>query len=176
MPDTKMCHGPCGLELPFSAFYQNRTTKDGYGYKCKKCLKEYGKKYYLKCGERLKKYQKEYCRNNREKITRYQQEYYTSFMGRLRRIFHNLNHRCTDPENKDYPRYGGRGIQNKFKSPDDFRDHIINDLGITTFDQIKGLQVHRTNNDSHYMQGNIEFLTPEEHGEAHHPWDYSIGS
>ena len=58
--------------------------------------------------------------------------------------------------------WGGRGIRNLFNSFDEFYNHVVNDLGITTIEQIKGLDIDRIDNDSHYMVGNIRFCTRKE--------------
>lgn len=90
------------------------------------------------------------------------------FIGKLRIKYRCLDCRCNKPNDQAYKYYGGRGIQNKFTSFEHFLNHIIFDLGITTLEQIKGLEIHRKDNDSHYMPGNIEFLTRKEHHEKHH--------
>ncbi|KKK99325.1 hypothetical protein LCGC14_2633830, partial [marine sediment metagenome] len=58
-----------------------------------------------------------------------------------------------------YKNYGGRGIENKFKSLDDFRCYVTDFLGITEFEQIKGLQIDRIDNDGDYKPGNMRFVT-----------------
>ncbi len=142
----------CGEILHVTEFDEVPTNQDGYSTRCKVCS-----------GPR----KKEYRETHREGLRLRGEEYRATLEGHLGVIFNGMNQRCNNPKHNRYERYGGRGIQNKFTSLDEFRDYVTNDLGITRIDQIKGKQVHRINNNSHYMKGNIEFLTPKEHGEIH---------
>ncbi|KKN60018.1 hypothetical protein LCGC14_0536050 [marine sediment metagenome] len=112
-------------------------------------------------------YSKKYNAAHQEEYAQRQKEYRATFKGHLCRIFHNLNTRCNNPKGRCYKNYGGRGIENRFESVDEFGNHVIDDLGITSMEQIKGLQIHRKDNDGHYEVGNIEFLTPVEHAAIH---------
>ena len=66
--------------------------------------------------------------------------------------------RCTNPNNKDYPRYGGRGIKvfegwlNDFQA---FYDHIGDKPS-------KEHSIDRIDNDKHYEPGNVRWATPVE--------------
>ncbi|KKN60016.1 hypothetical protein LCGC14_0536030 [marine sediment metagenome] len=168
MPDMKICNGPCNRELPLSEFYRKPTAKDGYGGKCKGCLKKYYQTNRDKILQRNKKYYRrpeiaaqheEYYQKNRDRYIRRSKEHYATLKGRLRFIFHCMNGRCNNPDHKFYKYYGGRGILNKFKTLNEFWDHVINDLGIASVDQIQGLQIDRIDNDGHYEKGNIRFVT-----------------
>lgn len=44
--DTKICTSYCKQEKLLSEFNRNRTTKDGYTYECKQCIKAYNSNYY----------------------------------------------------------------------------------------------------------------------------------
>lgn len=145
--ETKWCPGCC-YYLPIERFHKNCSMKDGLQCHCQKCR-----------GQRAKEYrQTNHGRGvSRENIRRY----YNTLGSRLRRIFHHLEGRCNSPNDISYKNYGGRGIQNKFKSLDAFREYVINELGITSIDQIQGLQIDRINNDGHYEPGNIRFVTPK---------------
>ena len=100
----------------------------------------------------------EYREKNREECLRRQRDYYATIVGHLRSVFNNMGQRCNNPSNKYYKDYGGRGIQNKFKSLGDFRDYIINELKVDP----RGLQIDRIDNDGHYEEGNIRFVTAKE--------------
>jgi len=90
------------------------------------------------------------------------QQYGYSLINKLRSRYHNFNDRCNRPTCTSYKRYGGRGIQNLFTSQLDFLNYCINKLHITTFEQIYKLEIDRIDNDSHYMPGNIRFVTHQE--------------
>ena len=131
---TKVCT-KCGESYPATAeyFYRNKTGKDGLRSWCKICMK---------------KYLKFWHKQDRQTL-----------WGHLRRVFINVKDRCNNPNNKWYRRYGGRGIKNKFRNFDDFFAYITKELRITAFEEIKGLQIDRRNNDGNYEPGNIRFIT-----------------
>ena len=78
--------------------------------------------------------------------------------GYLVDVFYNINQRCNNPRTHNYNRYGGRGIENRFTSLDDFRDYVLDVLKIDP----RGLQIDRTDNNGHYEKGNIRFVTCKE--------------
>lgn len=119
-------------------FYYHFETKDRLRPECKICHKQISK---------------EYKQSEKGKIT--QQKYHNTIKGYLRCIYANMNYRCKNSTAHNYNRYGGRGIQNKFKSLNDFRSYVINILKIDP----RGLQIDRINNDGHYKKGNIRFVT-----------------
>ncbi len=164
---TKYCTG-CEKDLILGEFSKDQSKKDGLHSRCEGCKVRYQKEYYKdNRGERIqrnKAYQK--TEKGRRATYRANRKYKTTFGGRLQSVFSGMNHRCNNPNDKRYRRYGGRGIKNKF-TLDDFRDYVVNVLGITTIGQIESKHVHRIDNDGHYEPGNIEFLTLEEHREIH---------
>jgi len=89
--------------------------------------------------------------------------YGSSIKGCLQVRFQAIKQRCTNKKQRLYYRYGGRGIKVKFKSLDDFRDYVMNELKVDP----RGKHIHRIDNDGHYERGNIEFLTSKEHGLKH---------
>ena len=111
-----------------------------------------------------KRAMQKYYQSEKGKATRrkYKLKYRQTLNGRLRCIYTGIKQRCNNPQCKDYKNYGGRGIQNKFKSADEFVDCVINDLGYDTYDKIKGLEIDRTDNNGHYEPGNIQFTTRSE--------------
>jgi len=62
--------------------------------------------------------------------------------------------RCTNPRNREWPDYGGRGIRFLFARFEDF----VACLG----PRPAGLTLDRINNDSHYMPGNCRWATWKE--------------
>lgn len=69
--------------------------------------------------------------------------------------FLNARHRCTDPTNKRWKDYGGRGIEFRFENPEQW---------MTELGRRPSLQhsVDRINNDGHYEPGNVRWATAEE--------------
>lgn len=63
--------------------------------------------------------------------------------------------RCTNPNERNYPRYGGRGIEFRFKSPRAMAEWVASNLGLH-----KDMELDRINNDGHYEPGNLRWVTP----------------
>ena len=85
---------------------------------------------------------------NRKNATHgmYQTSTYTVWRGILRR--------CNNPKNKDYPRYGGRGIKIckawlKF-------ENFLSDVGVRP----EGMQLDRIKNEGNYERENVRWTTP----------------
>ena len=135
----------CEIEYPLDYFSPNKYHKDGLQSRCKKCNREYQQKYR----------QTEHGKNVRKKQPR---KYRKTINGRLRIMYSNIKQRCNNSKNKRYKDYGGRGIENRFKSPDGFVDYVVNILKVNPI----GLQIDRINNDGHYEKGNIRFVTAKE--------------
>ena len=53
--DVKRC-SKCGVDKGVGEFYRNKKAKDGFGYWCKICSQEYGRRNYAKNAERYKAY------------------------------------------------------------------------------------------------------------------------
>lgn len=68
--------------------------------------------------------------------------------------FYNARRRCTEVTNREYARYGGRGIKFLFKSFPEFLAHIGR--------RPDGYTLDRINNDGHYEPGNVRWATPSE--------------
>jgi hypothetical protein len=78
-------------------------------------------------------------------------------------IWAAMHQRCTNPNNKDYNRYGGRGITYcpEWESFEEFYSWAINN------GWYKGKENHRIDNDKGYNPGNCMWLTNIEHKQAH---------
>jgi hypothetical protein len=77
--------------------------------------------------------------------------------GRTRReeyeSFRNAKQRCVNPKRRDFGNYGGRGIEFRFKSFNEF----IADIGPRPS---AAHSIDRINVNGHYERGNIRWATP----------------
>ena len=144
MVKSKRC-SDCKRELPVGAFHKNRSRKDGLCYRCRRC----------RLAARREYHSTEHGRGAHRGAVR---KYRGTFNGQLGIVFDSMNQRCNNPNTIHYKHYGGRGIQNKFESLDDFREYVINGLKVDP----QGLQIDRIDNDGHYEKGNIRFVTAKE--------------
>lgn len=71
------------------------------------------------------------------------------------KTFHSAKKRCTNPNDTRYHRYGGRGVEFRFGSFQEFYE----ELGTKPSPQHS---INRINNDGHYEPGNVEWATDEE--------------
>lgn len=73
-----------------------------------------------------------------------------------------LKDRCTNPNNKDYPRYGGRGIKlfAEWEEFPPFYDYVSQ---LEHFNE-DGYSLDRIDNDGNYEPGNLRFATATEQG------------
>jgi hypothetical protein len=67
------------------------------------------------------------------------------------RAFWHAKARCDNPRDSSYPNYGGRGIQFRFTSFEEW----FAELGRRP----AGMSVDRINNDGHYEPGNVRWAT-----------------
>lgn len=71
--------------------------------------------------------------------------------------------RCSDPKDKGFKNYGGRGIEFLFNSFEEFIDHI----GPKPSPE---LMLDRRNNDGNYEIGNIRWVTRSVQNKNRRPW------
>ena len=160
------CCSKCGDVFPLTSDYWHisRSTKDGFQYKCKQCAKQCAKHYYIEHREyrleQIRKYQQ--TSKGKEVSHKTAARYHTTLRGYLNQVYGNIKQRCNNPKIHNYYAYGGRGIQCKFTSFQSFYRYITQGLGITKLEQVKGLQIDRTDNDGHYEKGNLRFCTHKE--------------
>jgi len=169
---TKRCP-KCEQELLANRFSRNRSKKDGLASQCKECQSEQSKKYHARNRNEIHRRKigyygrnqasiserkKQYYGEHRGEILRRAREYYATITGQLQCMFNNMNHRCNNPTDVSFEYYGGRGIQNRFESLDEFRDYVTNELQVDP----RGLQIDRIDNNGHYEKGNIRFVTAKE--------------
>lgn len=68
------------------------------------------------------------------------------------KIFYNIKNRCNNPNTQDYKYYGGRGVELKFNSFEEF----LSEIGPRPS---KKHSVGRIRNDGHYEPGNVRWET-----------------
>jgi len=166
----------CGCEKSIDKFGKQPATKNGLSSWCKKCINEQAKEYSRTHKIEKAKYRKEhkvkisgyrqkYNQTHKTEIAEHKKKYRQKINGRLHSCFDGMMCRCNNSKCKTYKNYGGRGIEIKFTFYE-FFIHVTVDLGYT-IEKLKGLQIHRIDNDKHYEVGNIEFLTRAEHTTKH---------
>lgn len=81
-----------------------------------------------------------------------------------RRCWYDMKSRCDDPDDPDYPRYGGRGIT---------YDPLWRDFAIflAQMGEVpkRGLHLDRIDNDGNYTAGNCRWATPKENANNRGP-------
>jgi hypothetical protein len=106
--------------------------------------------------DRAKSYQHEYAKTDKAKASR--KAYYNTVNGYLRHLYRAMTTRCKNKARKTYD-----NIENKFQSAEHLIWYVVEVLKVDP----RGLVCHRIDNDGHYEEGNIEFLTPDEHVATH---------
>ncbi len=129
------------FQLLRNFFNKQSASKDNLYSWCKACIKKYQQLDTVKA-------------NAKQNMTKY----YGTIEGCLSHKFNAMIDRCTNPNYKGYKNYGGRGIRVLFESLDDFRSHVIDDLGVDP----RGFDIDRIDNDGNYECGNIRFVTRSE--------------
>lgn len=118
------------------------------------------------------KIQQKYSQTEKGKFTNQKahKKYRKTLNGHLQHIYGQIKDRCNNSRCGVYKNYGGRGIQNKFESLNEFRNYIINDLGYNDLNKIKKLEIDRIDNNGHYEKGNIRFITHKENCKNGRVW------
>ena len=142
----------CKVEKPATVeyFYTNKRHKNGLKSWCKVCW------YKQQCQYRQTSGGKAIRKRMQKKAD---VKSYNTIDGYLGRVYNSMNQRCNSKKYIYYKDYGGRGIRNKFKSLDSFRDYVKNVLRYIVRGSLRGLQIDRINNDGNYEPGNIRFVT-----------------
>ncbi len=178
--EEKKCYR-CKETKSLSNFHKDKNKKDGLQGNCKACCGKYSKKYvqnhkeetssykrkyYREHEEDIVAYQKKYSKDNQESVQKYRKEYHKSIHGYLVARWNTMNQRCNRTKAANYDRYGGAGIKNCFTFSD-FFEFVTVTCGFKTVNSLKGMELHRKDNDKHYEPCNVEILTSEIHGSRH---------
>lgn len=148
-----------------SCFRVYRRSSDGLHSWCKPCVTAYDKERYQNNAECIKaktrkrtkenpEYMKKYRQDNIEYWQKYQKEY-NKKMTPERRAWYNMKDRCTNPNNRGFKNWGGRGIKVLYKNFDEF----LTDVGLKPSPK---LTIDRIDNDGHYEPGNCKWSTRTE--------------
>ncbi len=78
---------------------------------------------------------------------------------RLYQVWQDMKQRCSNPNNKYYHRYGGRGIK---VCPEWANEYESFYLWAISHKYKKGLQIDRIDNDGDYEPDNCRWVTPQE--------------
>lgn len=161
---TKKCP-KCKQIKCLDEFSKAKNQKDGLQCWCKQCAKEYQNQYYQEHEPQYQQYrqthkseEQQYYQTHKAEFFKHQKQCRKTIRGCLRYTFTDMLKRCSNPKRKDYKYYGGRGVQVKFTSFDDFYDYVVNELKTDP----RGLSIDRIDNDGHYEKGNIRFVTHKE--------------
>lgn len=167
---TKICT-KCNIEKELSAFRYQKDTKDKLTCYCKECLNKYLSMYHLKNREKISIKQKIYVEKNKDKIKLQFKKWYLENKSKCYLksqqykkehpwviTFDHIHARCTNPNNKDYKRYGGRGIKNLFKNSEEIKLLWIRDNAYL----LKEPSIDRINNDGNYCLENCRFIEKSE--------------
>lgn len=97
-------------------------------------------------------------KQNDEKQGNFKHGYYTTSEYK---VWQAMIDRCRNPHNKEYSRYGGRGISVAERWLE--FQNFINDMGYKP----RRAQIHRIDNDSGYDKDNCTWISPEAHRKQH---------
>lgn len=67
--------------------------------------------------------------------------------------FNAIRNRCNNPKDKNYPNYGGRGIECRFTDRDEFEEYVKT---LPNFD--RAMQLDRICNEGHYERNNLRWV------------------
>jgi hypothetical protein len=141
-------------EATLENFAPDKRASDNLQSQCRVCDREKVAEYRRKNPNR----KQDWLDGNEERAKATGISYYSSKNGDLHRKFNNMKYRCSNQK-----AYVAKGIKNKFKNFEHFRSYVVEVLGVDP----RGLVCHRPDNDGHYEEGNIEFVTRTEHKKIH---------
>jgi hypothetical protein len=82
----------------------------------------------------------------------------------------SMVNRCTNPTNKNFKEYGGRGITvcDRWRGRDGY-SNFVEDMG----ERPDGMSIERVENSSGYEKSNCRWATPLEQAQNRRPWGSS---
>lgn len=82
--------------------------------------------------------------------------------GRFYKTYYDMRHRCENPTDKRWSRYGGRGIKVLWPNFEEFRkDMHPSWLAHVNLHGLKETQIDRIDSDSNYCKENCRWVTPK---------------
>ena len=76
------------------------------------------------------------------------------------RRYTSIRQQCYNPNYKDYPKIGGRGIRCNFNNSSDFSDYVLSNLGPPPYGRYSKLS--RIDYTRDFEPGNLEWITHDE--------------
>lgn len=83
----------------------------------------------------------------------------TQAKQQLQRRAAAMRQRCTNPKDRAYKNYGGRGVEFRFPSVRACVEYVLEHLPLEDY---SGVDIDRSNNDGHYEPGNLRLATRAE--------------
>lgn len=131
--------------------YRARPGRDKYAEKHIECVCSVCQNTYLIYPSNVRKGKTTSCRCQRN--VRYENDPRATVLGKRASA---MIQRCNTPTYPEYPHYGGRGIEYRFKS----REHFIRwALEYLPHETYKGVDIDRRDNDGHYEPGNLRLVS-----------------
>jgi len=156
----KIC-SKCKIEKSLSEFDKHSKSKDGYKYVCKSCRKEHNRLFYINQKEIIKNRVKKYRNSNKQRIKILKETYRISHPWINTRT--RIKQRCTNKNNDNYSRYGGRGIKCLITS-DELKQLWFRDKAC----EMKQPSIDRVDNDGNYEYSNCRFIELSENSKKQH--------
>jgi hypothetical protein len=138
----------CKSNLELSHFNKNRSKKDGLANQCKSCHKSANNKYILTNLEKYKRLRRAIGKNQYKKIRNTPERKISS-------AWRTMVSRCMNENDKNYRRYGARGIRVEWDSYQDFKKDMLKAMPEIS----KRYSLERINNEGNYNKQNCRWAT-----------------